>query len=115
MHAGKRIRIKAYGRTAANANGKTVLLTGATISMGGFTTTTSGASWELEATIDIISSTSQKATLKGTVGATTITSAVTLPSNNLASGLAIAVNATNAVAAANDIICEAMNVEIIDR
>ncbi|NLS19911.1 hypothetical protein HGP16_25565 [Rhizobium sp. P40RR-XXII] len=115
LHVGKRIKVKAYGRTAANTNGKTVLLTGATISMGGFTTTTSGASWELEATIDIISSTSQKATLKGIVGATAVTSAVTLPSNNLASGLAVAVQATNSVAAANDIICESMSVEIVDR
>ncbi|MBZ9816935.1 hypothetical protein [Mesorhizobium sp. CA7] len=114
LQVGQRVRIKAWGTTAANANTKTGRVFFGATSMGGWSSTLNAVGWEVSAEV-IITGASAETYMRKTVGASSI-SQVTPGTMTEATSSAIVVKfqGQNGVASAGDITCNGLVVEVVD-
>ena len=112
---GQLIRAYAWGTTAANANIKTIRLKfGATVvAINDVTIAPVGVVWELRAIVARTGAATQEAVGNGVVGAVAQTVSNTQPAETLSGAVAVALTGQNGIAAANEIVCRGLLVEVM--
>lgn len=115
LKAGRGLRIRAAGSTAANADNKTVAL-----AFGATTLITSGAlaannkDWELEAFVYFgADTTHQVAVGKGQANGSQLQVATSAPAEDVTGAVTIAMVGTDGTSAASDITCKLLCVELL--
>ncbi|RWN26520.1 MAG: hypothetical protein EOR97_28160 [Mesorhizobium sp.] len=111
---GRRIRVKAWGTTAANANTKTGRVFFGSTSMGGWSSTLNGVGWEVSAEI-LITGAATQTYFRKTVGASSISQVLPGTAAEAISGAIVAkFQGQNGTASAGDITCNGLEIEILD-
>ncbi|ESY92675.1 collagen-like protein [Mesorhizobium sp. LNHC209A00] len=110
---GKTVKLYAYGKFAANANSKTVLLYFGATQLGGLVVTSNNLAWVLEADVDITGAATEEFLIRSTVSGTGSTVVRNTAAEALAAAVAVSCRAQNGVATVNDIVCEYFRVEVV--
>ncbi|MGX5846924.1 hypothetical protein ACWGTO_07580 [Mesorhizobium sp. PL10] len=111
---GRRVRIKAWGTTAANANTKTGRLWFGTTNMGGWASALNGVGWQIEGEVFITGAATQSY-VRETSGPSTISQITSGTGADAISGAIVAkFQGQNGTASAGDITCNGLEVEVLD-
>lgn len=115
LRAGRGVKIRAWGSTAANANNKTVALAfGATTLISSGALAANNKDWELEARVFFgADTTHQVAAGRGQANGAAIQAACTAPTEDAATAVTIAMVGTDGTSSASDITCKGMTVELV--
>jgi hypothetical protein len=114
LKIGQRVRVKAWGTTAANANTKTGRLFFGANNMGGWSTTLNASGWQIEGEI-VITGAATQSYVRETAGPSTISQINSGTGTDAISGAIVAkFQGQNGVASAGDITCNGLEVEVLD-
>ena len=113
LKVGQRVRLKAFGNFAANANTKTLRMWYGGLNAGGWAGATNGADWQIEVEVEITTATTQEYTRQSLVqgNGASIGRATGTIDNEAA--VIVKLQGQNGTASAGDIVCEGFSVEII--
>lgn len=111
LKPGMRVRIRAWGTTAANGNSKTFRLFFGSANLGGQVTSTSGAGWELDATVVVTGSNTQEYSRIG-YASTVVSLGTGTPTETDTNAIIVKMQGQNGVASSGDITCQGFSVEI---
>ncbi len=112
LRIGQRVRIKAWGSTAANANTKTGRLFFGSANLGGWSAALNAVGWSITAEVFITGSATQEYVRESLTSSMQVTRGDTTQS--LSSTIAVKFQGQNGTASAGDITCEGLTVEILD-
>ncbi|MBZ9706082.1 glycoside hydrolase family 55 protein [Mesorhizobium sp. ESP7-2] len=112
LQVGQRVRVRAWGTTAANANTKTGRLFFGSTNMGGWTGTLNATGWEVSAEIDITGASAESYIRRSLTTSIQVASGT---ATEATSGAIVAkFQGQNGTASAGDITCNGLEIEILD-
>ncbi|MER9743951.1 hypothetical protein [Mesorhizobium sp. M0187] len=109
---GRRVRLKAWGTTAANANTKTGRLFFGATNLGGWTGALNGVGWKIEAEVIVTGAATQSYVRETLTTSTQVTSGTATEA--ISGAIAVKLQGQNGTASAGDITCNGLEVEVLD-
>ena len=112
LQIGKRVKVRAWGTTAANANTKTGRLFFGSTNMGGFSGTLNATGWEVNAEIIVTGSSAESYLRRSWSSSTQVTSGTAAEA--ISGAITVKFQGQNGTASAGDITCNGLEVAIVD-